>query len=269
MKLYFEWHRSCIKKGKRTEKLMRLKKAGFWPFFMTMILLAEPWNPSVILAQKPEPLSILQLGTYRKLAPLNPFEVSDTFSTPLMQLVFNRLVRYDAQGQFEPDLAKDWKISEDGKTYTFFLREGVRFHEGTECTAEDALYSLKLAADPVLSPSLSEPLKIIQEMKVISKFSLEIKLREPFAPFLLSLWRVYIIPKKNLSNMPADLQNFLKNPIGTGPFIFSHQNASGIQLKTNLDYFEGQPSLGGVDIRVYSDKDQMWSAEGPSFLIVS
>lgn len=227
---------------------------------MTLLLLSEPWVHTPLEAQNAEELSVLRLGAYRKLTPLNPFEVSDTFSTPLMELVFNRLVRYDALGEFEPDLAKSWKISEDGKTYTFFLREGVKFHDGAEFTAQDVLHSIELASDPDVNSGLAGTLKIIDNMKIVSDYVLEIKLKEPFSPFLLALWRVYIVPKHLLASAPEDLEGFLKKPQGTGPFIFLDENASGLRLGKNPAYFEGAPALDMIKVSVYGDKDQMWSA---------
>lgn len=61
----------------------------------------------------------LRLGWYGEPAPLDPFNVTETISTPLMDLIFNRLVYLDADGSFKPDLAERWEVSADGLLYTF------------------------------------------------------------------------------------------------------------------------------------------------------
>lgn len=231
-------------------------QARLWIFIMAALLLTRPVD---LVAQKSE-AGIIRLGTYRALAPLNPLETSDTFSTPLMDILFNRLIRFDKHGRYQPDLAEKWEISSDGRTYTFELRKGVRFHDGAEMTAEDAVYSIQLAADPASSASISGTLKSIEEIKTLSSHSLQIRLKEPFAPFLLSLWRVCIIPKHKLADFKKDLPGFLSRPVGTGPYMFEGQDASGLRLKSNPGYFEGAPQTDGVHVTIYESRDQLMSA---------
>ena len=92
-------------------------------------------------------------GVYNKPTIINPLFTTQSVSAPLQALIFNGLIRLDAQGNLELDLAKSWGISTDGLVYTFHLREGVRFHDGIECTA----YDVKFTFDTLIDPRVNSP----------------------------------------------------------------------------------------------------------------
>ncbi len=201
----------------------------------------------------------LRLGWYSKPAPLDPFKVSDTISVSVMYLIFNRLVRYDQKGDFQPELAERWQISNDGLAYTFFLKKNVRFHNGQLFTAKDVAYTFKLSSDPAINPAYYTDFALIRSWEVLNDFTIRITLKEPYSPFLLILWRVRIIPDSILDS--TTLEDFIKRPIGTGPFIFESQNSDGeMKLKANKDYFEGSPHVNGMQIKIFPSKTQVWSA---------
>lgn len=234
--------------------------------FLAALLISATASPYTFAApaslpSKPRYGGTLHLGHHQKPAPLDPFNVTDTISAPLIDLIFNKLVRVKPSGEFEPDLAERWEISEDGLTYTFYLRRGVKFHNGQECTAKDVLYSLQLKSDKKISPDFSKQFERVKEWKAPSDYVFQAILKEPFSPFLVSLWRGSIIPKASAIHSSADLRKFAKSPIGTGPFIFEKQEQDGaIHLKGNGNYFEGRPYLDKVHIHIFSSKGQVWSA---------
>src|SRR4030042_5084347 len=92
-------------------------------------------------------------GTYRRPLEFNPksFDPAlsiDMYSTTVIQQIFDGLVQFDKNLNVVPATAKSWKISPDGLTYTFYLREGVKFHNGREVTAKDFVYSFTRIIDP-------------------------------------------------------------------------------------------------------------------------
>ena len=92
-------------------------------------------------------------GTYRRPLEsiprtLDPALARDIYSITIIQQLFDGLVQFDQNLNVTPAIAKSWKVSHDGLTYTFFLREGVKFHNGREVNANDFVYSFTRIADP-------------------------------------------------------------------------------------------------------------------------
>ena len=90
----------------------------------------------------------LQLGSFADVRALDPAVSSDELAASVIEQVFAGLVDYDASAQIVPDLARRFELSSDGLAYTFFLREGVRFHDGSEVTAADIKRSIERALHP-------------------------------------------------------------------------------------------------------------------------
>lgn len=208
--------------------------------------------------------NILRLGTYLKPAPLNPFSTTDTISAHLLELIFNPLFHYDEQGEFRPDLAERLDISNDGRIYTVYLKKNVHFHDGTILTAEDAARTFQLMSDKRANPLLYKDFEGVQNWEVLSETIFKITLKEPSAHFLMTLARIYVIPKHSFAshNFQADMENFIRMPIGTGPFKLEDQDSltGEIKLMVNPEYFGKEPALDGVDVAVYPDKEAVWSA---------
>ena len=174
--------------------------------------------------------------------------------------IYNNLLREDPDGSGKVigDLAKDWKTSGDGLVTTFFLREGVKFHDGTPFTAADVKASLDKIIDPdfrsprgggLLKP-LIESVTVEDELTVVvtSKFPTPLLI-----PSLASDW-VKIL-KADIVNDPKRDTADPALVIGTGPFIFKEwDRGSGVTWEKNPDYFEdGFPYLDGMEMFFMSD----------------
>jgi ABC-type transport system substrate-binding protein len=90
----------------------------------------------------------LHLASFGDIRTLDPAAVSDGLAQPVVELLFAGLVDYDPSGKVVPDLAERWELDDDGRTYRFFMRENVRFHDGEELTAEDVKRSVERALHP-------------------------------------------------------------------------------------------------------------------------
>jgi len=196
---------------------------------------------------------------------LDPALVADIYSVTIVQQLFDGLVQFDQNLNVIPAIAKSWKISPDGLTYTFLLREGVKFHNGREVTAEDFVYSFSRILNPkTKSPAAHLLEKVwgskefqdgktnyVEGIKSIGKYTFEIKLSEPFYPFLSALGIVSfkVVPKEEIEKIDPV---FPIAPIGTGPFKFvSMKERNEIILEGNQDYFEGKPNLDRILFRVF------------------
>ncbi len=141
--------------------------------------------------------------------------------------LYNGLVQLDDSLQVQADIAKKWQISDDGKTYTFFLRDDVYFHKhplfGADSTRRTTAHDFKYSFDRLVDPKVASPggwvLKNVEDVVAANDSTLSISLKEAFPPFLGLLTMKYcsVVPKEIVTHYAND---FRSNPIGTGPFRF-------------------------------------------------
>jgi peptide/nickel transport system substrate-binding protein len=171
--------------------------------------------------------------------------------------IFQGLLVYNADLSPREGLARKWAVSPDGLTYTFDLQEGVTWHDGKPFTADDVVFSidkLNRETHPRTKLIINQ---YVDSVRATGPLAVEIKLKEPFAPFL-SLFEVGTMPM-----MPKHLYDgtdYRKNPhnqhpIGTGPFMFKEWvRGSHIKLERNPNYWkEGKPYLDEILFRVIPD----------------
>jgi peptide/nickel transport system substrate-binding protein len=143
-----------------------------------------------------------------------------------------------------PRLAESWDVSADGLTYTFHLRQGVRFHNGKDFKAED----VKATFDKVMDPNFGSPRRpnftTVDHMDVIDDATVDFVLSHPYAPMLTQIETLYIEPS-------GTDNDFSKTPIGTGPFKFvDWVTGQDITVARNMDYWQtGQPYIDSVVFR--------------------
>ncbi|MEO9337921.1 ABC transporter substrate-binding protein [Mesorhizobium sp. SB112] len=163
--------------------------------------------------------------------------------------VFEGLTRIGPKGEVLPALAESWEISEDGKIYTFKLRTGVKFHDGSAFDAEDVKFSLDRArAENSVNAQkgLFEP---IDTVEVVDPATVKITLKRPFGSFLYNLgWGDAVIVA------PESADTNKEKPIGTGPFAFQNwAKGSSITLTKNPDYWGEAAFLEKAEFRIVPD----------------
>ena len=185
----------------------------------------------------------------------------------LVQLVYSGLMKYDARGNLEKDLARDYEISEDKKTYTFHLREDALWHDGERLMADDVYFTFNLLKDP----QYKSPLRLNWqgvEMEQEGDFTIIFKLNNPYFGFLGNL-TTGIIPKHIWENVSAErftLSEHNLKPIGAGPYRFiGMQKNSGdeivsCRLKAFASFYAGQPHISGFIFNFYPDHESMLAA---------
>lgn len=169
--------------------------------------------------------------------------------------IYSGLVKYDEKtNKIVPDLADRWKVSPDGKEYTFYLRKGVKWQKGFgEFTAEDVKYTYERIMKPETKSRYVGEFKIVDKIEVVDPYTVKILLKQPLAGFLhkVTAWNQgFIVNKKAIEQFGND---YPLNPVGTGPFIFDKSKwvpGSEINLIAHKDYFEGPPSVDRVFIKV-------------------
>jgi len=209
-------------------------------------------------------------GTYRRpleFMPrtLDPALLADIYSVTIIQQLFDGLVQFDQNLNVIPSIAKSWKISHNGLTYTFFIKEGVKFHNGREVTAVDFVYSFSRIIDPkTKSPAThllekvsgfkefqAGKINYVKGLKSLGKYTFEITLSEPFYPFIsvLGVVNLKVLPQEELEKPDSVFQ---KIPIGTGSFKFaSMKEDEEIVLEANPHYFDGRPYLNKIIFKIF------------------
>ncbi|MCJ8518730.1 peptide/nickel transport system substrate-binding protein [Pseudorhizobium tarimense] len=213
-------------------------------------------------AQAQTPPNVLIVGQIAEPKSLDPHAVTATNDFRILVNLYDGLVRYkDGTLEVEPSLAETWTISDDGKTYTFKLREGVKFHDGSDFNAEAVKFNFDrmLKEDHPFHDTGPFPLAFnfsaVEAVNVIDENTVEFKLKEPFAPFLSNL--AY---PTGLIISPAAVEeygkDFGRHPSGTGAFKFTEwQSNQLVAAERNENYWDGAPSLEAVVFRPITDSN--------------
>ena len=211
---------------------------------------------------------VFRLNVHENINTLDPAYARDLRSIWAMNQIFNGLVRLDHKLAIQPDIATHWEISEDAKTYIFYLRNDAYFHESEifgdqktrTVTASDFVYSFDRIRDKTIASPGLWTLESVKNYEAIDDLTLKIELTNPFSPFLgiLSMKYLSVLPKE-LGDDPQSTIGI--QPIGTGPFYVKAwmQNLKMVLRKHPL-YFEKDqngdslPYLESVAITFVPDK---------------
>lgn len=190
---------------------------------------------------------------------LDSHSISATQQALLGRIIYDNLVTLDEDGQLAPYLAESWDISEDGKTYTFHLQEGVTFSDGSPWNAEALRLNFEHMRDPATkSPLAAAYIAPYVDGTVIDEYTFEAHLAYAYTPFLYGLaqsW-VAITSGKAITESPETL---CQNPIGSGPFVVEdYQVGQSISYVKREGYtwgpdwlgYDGEAHLDGIEVTV-------------------
>ena len=166
-------------------------------------------------------------------------------------LVFDPLIRYGENGKLEPALATSWTVSEDGKTLSFELREGVTFSDGTPFDAEAAKWNLErwMGKDDFSWIGVSDAMASIA---ITGSHSLDIHLEREVPVALLEL--TIVRPVRFLSPKAVDTDGNQAAPIGTGPWVITENTNAGTTLVPNASYWGEKPAVDKIELKVVPDE---------------
>jgi peptide/nickel transport system substrate-binding protein len=173
------------------------------------------------------------------------FDVSTRYFKPIF---FEPPIRISDEGDFEPWLAESWELSDDKMSVTLKLREGIKFHNGREMTADDVIWSFDLARNADLGHHLSDRFQTAESATKIDDTTVQLNYSEPTASILDGLARMYIFPQEALDTIETV-------PVGTGPFKFEEWIPGDSMTATAFeDYWrEGEPKLDKIVIKPLPD----------------
>lgn len=168
-------------------------------------------------------------------------------------LLFNGLTAHDGNDQIVPALAERWDYDEANCTYTFYLREGVKWHDGEPFTARDVKFTIEAIMDPDNGSENAPNYEDVQEITVLDDHTVSFRLAEPNAAFL-EYMTMAILPQHLLEGEDMQESAFFRAPVGTGPYKLESWDAGqSIVLVRNEDYFLGAPNIERVIFKIVPD----------------
>lgn len=199
---------------------------------------------------------------------LDPGIVQDGDTIDLLQQIYEGLVTWGEDNRVQPLLAESWEVQDEGKTYVFKIKRGVKFHNGREITAEDFKWTFERNTNPKLASTTTYYLGDIEGLnekvqgkaqeitgiEVRDSHTLVIRLTQPRPYFLGKLTYIIsaVLPKESV---PADSEiRSVDQVVGTGPFrLKEYAPEQLVTLEANADYHGGAPKLAGIERPVIKD----------------
>ncbi|MCR4587964.1 MAG: ABC transporter substrate-binding protein [Lachnospiraceae bacterium] len=180
---------------------------------------------------------------------LDPMKATAAGTKEILFNIYEGLVKPDSDGNLNPAVASEYTITEEGKVYTFTIRDGIKFHDGSEVTADDVVYSLNRYADEQSGDALASAFSNIQSITAPDRKTVTITLNEPNADFL-SYLTASVIPASN-----ADPDTVA---IGTGPYKYvSRSPQENIILESFDEYWDkdNAPQIKNITLKVIANAD--------------
>lgn len=209
----------------------------------------------------------LIIGVTQEAVNFNPLLYVNTgVETSVEYIVFDALWKIDPEGKFVANLAaeiptqENGGISADALTWTIKLREGVKWHDGKPFTAADVVFTLDVIRDPKVVVRSRNGHEHVESYEAVDDHTVRIKLKDSFAPYIVSWQKTSIIPKHILSGIDINTAPFNTAPVGTGPFKFKNRVAgSYIEFEPNSDYHGGAPKLTSLVQKYVPDQQTLYA----------
>lgn len=237
-----------------------MKKLQF--LCIVLLLLSVLFSP--VQAQQPEEGGTFRYGmTTSPRGMFNPILWTEGYDAHIVEAVFDGLVYTDGNLQIQPMIAESWEFSEDGLALTFYLKEGVKFHDGVELTAHDVAFTFEAICHPHYTGVRFGELRVLEGAEefnqgeadsvtgitVLDDYTIRFTTTRPHAPILTAFIRE-ILPAHILEDVPiAELEahRFNIEPIGAGPFVFKEFRANQhVIVEAFADYHGEGPYLDRV-----------------------
>ncbi|WP_078548108.1 peptide-binding protein [Litchfieldia alkalitelluris] len=192
----------------------------------------------------------------------NPYYSTDVPSSNIEGFIYNGLVTSNEKFETEMDLAESVDSSDDGLTHVVKLKQGIKFHDGEEVTADDVVFSFSIPLHEDYVGERGSSFEALESVTKIDDYTVEFKLSSvdvTFVPITLSF---AVLPEHILKDVPmGDLgenEFNTKSPVGTGPFKFdSWADGEYVKVVANDDYYEGRPYLDSITYKIVPDQNAL------------
>lgn len=174
----------------------------------------------------------------------------------ILHNVVEPLLEMSEDGELQPLLVDSYDVSDDGREYTFSLKEGITFHDGSELTADDVIYSLETSKAAETSPATSVPLGPVETIERVDEYTVKVALSRPSQWFLLNMSR---IPGMIIQEGSAD--DVAHERIGTGPYVIQELRQDDQVIFARFDDYWGEPPyFENVTYRILPDPNAQANA---------
>jgi peptide/nickel transport system substrate-binding protein len=205
---------------------------------------------------------VLRISTTEDIGGLNPH---------ISQLTMAWLVRVDRANRLVPELATQVPtianrgISADGRTITFHLRRGVVWSDGAPFDANDVAFTTKTVLDPRTNEGSRYGFDAIESFRVIDRYTFAVRLRQPYAPFLMQFYNsggtMCLLPAHLLATLPTiNAAPYNALPVGIGPFRYvAWKRGDAVEMEANPRYFRGRPKLARIIYKILPDRNTLFA----------
>lgn len=220
---------------------------------MRRIFLAGATTIALLLSGLPyaSAAADLRIGLAADISSLDPHFLNIAPNIALSSHLFDALVNVDAAGRLVPGLALSWRAV-NPTTWEFKLRPGVKFHDGSPFTADDAIFSLERPAKLIGSPGpFTSYTRQIVASEAVDALTLRLKTATPYGALPLDMSTIFIVSKKTAANATTDDFNSGRAVVGTGPFkLISFKRGNRVELAKNPDYWGDKSAWDRVTLRI-------------------
>jgi peptide/nickel transport system substrate-binding protein len=168
-------------------------------------------------------------------------------------LIFRGLMKFDADNVIRKDIAASFTVSPDGLEYDFKLRHDVKFHDGTNLTAEDVVFTINSILDKKVNSKLKTDFSLVKSVTAVNPFEVKIGLKKSFTPFLDKL-TIGIVPRHAFKGQDINTADFNHHPIGAGPYRFAKwEKGKSLTLKSFKRYYGNQAKINTIIFKFVPD----------------
>jgi len=200
--------------------------------------------PELAQAQAKSRITVAQVSD---VLTLDPTVDSSAIGINVFLNLYDQLTEIRADGSVGPLIAESWESADEQKTWTFKLRSGIRFHDGTTMTIDDVIWTFKKIMADAKSP-VRPYLAQVQAIEKLDGNRLQFKLSAPFVTFDRQVTLVSVVPQKAYETLGP--QQFSLTPVGSGPFkVTRWVKDSGLELEAFADYWGGKPKVDQVVVK--------------------
>jgi len=185
----------------------------------------------------------------------------------ISDIIYSGLLRNDKNGQLVNDLADRYEISPDSKEYTFYIKRGVKWHDGLELTSNDIVFTINTLMNPLFKSSLRQDWQGVKVEKA-DDYTIKFILENPYFGFLENL-TLGILPEhiwKNIDNEKFHLVKYNLEPIGSGPYKYASYNKDSdgnilnYKIDSFRDYFQGKSYIEEINFNFYANEQDLLDA---------